>query len=224
MTSISQEHVLLTEGAAWLGVHLSDAMVAQLILYLKELLRWSSRIDLVSQTDASDIIRKHFLDSLAVGPLLSERMTLLDLGSGAGFPGLPIAIALPHVAVSLVEIRRKRVSFLKEVVRKIKATNVTVYEGRVEALAEKPSLQGAFAAVITRATWNIATYLSYASPFLEDSGIVIVMGGPQVCEENLWPVTPRKGLFLQLQKSYSYTLPFGPEKRQLFIFTQPRFT
>ena len=95
--SINPEHLqILTDGATQLGVSLSDAAVTQLMLYLEELLRWSPKIDLVSQTDPKEVIRKHFLDSLAVVPLLTEQFTLLDLGSGAGFPGLPIAIALPQ--------------------------------------------------------------------------------------------------------------------------------
>src|ERR1051325_10413786 len=117
----NHEHLqVLTEGATRLGVPLSDAAVTQLMLYLDELLRWSPKIDLVSQTDPKEIVRKHFLDSLAVIPFFAEQTTLLDLGSGAGFPGLPIAMALPHSSVSLVEVRRKRVNFLKEVIRKSK--------------------------------------------------------------------------------------------------------
>jgi 16S rRNA (guanine527-N7)-methyltransferase len=223
--SINHGHLqILTDGAVQLGVSLSDAVATQLMLYLEELLRWSPKIDLVSQTDPKEVIRKHFLDSLAVVPFLSEKRTLLDLGSGAGFPGLPIAIALPQNSVSLVEVRRKRISFLKEVVREIKATNITVYEGRAEALAENPFLYGKFAVVITRATWKVGTYLRYAVPFLEKTGIAIAMQGPQSDPQNFHTETLKNVPSFRLSTSHEYTLPFGSEKRRLLIFTQRCFT
>jgi 16S rRNA (guanine527-N7)-methyltransferase len=219
--SIIPEHCqILIEGAVQLGVALSDAAVNQLTLYLEELLRWSPKIDLVSQTDPKEVIRKHFLDSLAVVPFLSENVALLDLGSGAGFPGLPIAIALPQSSVSLVEVRRKRVSFLKEVTRKIKTANVTVYEGRAETLAENPSLRGKFSVVITRATWDIARYLSHASPFLKCNGIVIALQGPRSDPQNFRTEDFTDESSFRLSTSHEYTLPFGPEKRKILTFTQ----
>ncbi len=219
--SISYEHFqTLTEGAKQLGVLLSDTAVTQLMLYLEELLRWSPKIDLVSQTDPQEVIRKHFLDSLAVVPFLPENVTLLDLGSGAGFPGLPIAMVLPQSSVSLVEVRRKRVSFLKEVVRKSRATNVVVYEGRAEVFAEKPSLCGKFTVVTTRATWDMGTYLQYASSFLKEAGIVVVMQGPNSGHKNFKMEYAENVLSLHLSTSHEYILPFGSEKRRLLIFAR----
>jgi len=223
--SSNHEHLqILIEGAAQLGVPLSEAAVTQLMLYLEELLRWSPKIDLVSQTDPKEVIRKHFLDSLAVVPFLSEKMMLLDLGSGAGFPGLPIAIALPQSSVTLVEVRRKRVSFLKEVVRKIKAANVTICEGRAEVLAANPSLYGKFAVVITRATWEVGIYLRHAVPFLEKTGIAIAMQGPRLGPQNFHTETLENVPSFRLSTSHEYSLPFGSENRCLLIFTQRCFT
>jgi 16S rRNA (guanine527-N7)-methyltransferase len=223
--SINREHLqVLIEGATQLNVALSDAAITQLLLYLEELLLWSPKIDLISQTDPREIIRKHFLDSLAVIPFFPEKITLLDLGTGAGFPGLPIAIALPQCSVSLIEVRRKRVSFLKEVVRKIKTANVRIYEGRAEILAEDPSLYGEFANVITRATWEVTTYLRYASPFLKKTGTAIAMQGPQSDTKNFYRESLEDLPSFRLCNLHEYVLPFGSERRRLLIFAQQCFT
>jgi len=219
MIVISQEHLrVLQEGAAQLGVQLSDTAVAQLTLYLEELQRWSPKIDLVSQTDLVEIIHNHFLDSLAVVPLLSEKTNLLDLGSGAGFPGAPIAIALPRVSVSLLEIRRKRVSFLKEVTRKIKAANVKVYEGRAEMLAYNKDLHDTFAVVITRATWDIGTFLQLARPFVQSEGIALAMKGLRLERElRELEIAPQLHGFV-LQHRYLYVFPVTGEQREIVMF------
>jgi 16S rRNA (guanine527-N7)-methyltransferase len=219
MTDLKQDHLhLLVEGAKQLGVQVSPAALAQLTLYLEELLRWSPKIDLVSQTDPAAIIRKHFLDSIAIAPLLPENATLLDLGSGAGFPGIPIAIALPHTAVSLVEARRKRVSFLKEVVRKAKTPNLMVYEGRAEVLAQQQDLLHHFSVVLTRATWHIDTFLHLAHPFLQPTGTALMMKGPQLMKElHEWESSSQKHGFL-LQHRYRYVLPGSGEHREVVTF------
>ena len=215
----AQPHLqLLQEGAKQLGVALSPETLVQFSIYLEELILWSAKIALVSQTDRLTIIRKHFLDSLAVIPHILEAKTILDLGSGAGFPGVPVAIFLPQASVTLLETRRKRVNFLKEVARKIESRNLTVHEGRAEILAEKKPLQRAFDVVMTRATWDIETFLCYTLPFLAERGRGITMRGPHIDAREL--KTARQTPSFSLENHYMYTLPFGTEQRQLLIFHQ----
>ncbi len=215
---------LLTEGARHLGLELSDEHLARFSLYLEEIARWSRATNLISQTDPEVIIRKHILDSLAITPLLPVDARLLDLGSGAASPGLVLAILQPSRQVNLIEARRKRVSFLKETARRIKAVNVQVYEGRAEVLATEDSLRNSFAAVITRATWSLKEFLLLASLFVADGGIAVAMKGPQGKKE-----LSDLGNFLQdvgfyLKKTHDYNLPFGVESRQAIIFAKQRFT
>jgi 16S rRNA (guanine527-N7)-methyltransferase len=209
---------LLTEGAAQLGVKLSREATLQFSTYLEELLLWSPKIDLISQTAPVEVIRKHILDSLAVVPYISTQARVLDLGSGAGFPGIPIALSRPQARVDLLEIRRKRVNFLRQVARKIPLLNLRIHEGRAEALAHEKDLQKAFNVIITRATWNIETFLHYASPFLQTTGIAIAMKGLRETLKQGFGETSIKDCAFRLQESHSYQLPFGREKRQLFIF------
>jgi 16S rRNA (guanine527-N7)-methyltransferase len=219
MLSTAQTQVL-REGAKRLGLELSDEVVSRFSIYLAELQRWSKVADLVSQTDAETIIRKHLLDSLSILPLVPPDRRLLDLGSGAGFPGLVLAIVEPFRDVVLLEARRKRVSFLKEVVRRTKAVNVRVYEGRTETLAAEASLRASFGVVITRATWSLKEFLRLAGPFVADNGIVLAMKGPQVEKEMLGLETLLQTTGLHLQRRHEYTLPFGGERRQAVIFAR----
>ena len=213
----AQPHLqLLQEGAKQLGVALSPETLVQFSLYLEELILWSAKIDLVSQTDRLTIIRKHFLDSLAVIPHLLEAKTILDLGSGAGFPGMPLAVSLAHTSVTLVETKRKRVNFLKQVARKIKARNLTVLEGRAEVLAKEGLLQNHFDVVVTRATWSIATFFDLAYPFVCDEGKIIAMRGPQKNAEIFSSQIDKDKC--QVVGFYEYTLPLGDEQRSLLVF------
>lgn len=225
MLTQAQSH-LLTEGAQQLGIQLSSENIERFALYLEEIARWSKIANLVAQADAETVIRKHMLDSLAIVPLIPPAaLRLLDLGSGAGFPGLVIAIMRPSLAITLVEPRRKRVSFLKEVIRKTKLKNVSVYEERAETLAETATLRASFHVVVTRATWSLKEFLPLASPFLLDKGLAVAMKGPRVGEElhhldeSYW-----RSIHFSLEKRYTYALPFGGENREAVLFEKEKMS
>ena len=215
---------LLTHGARCLGLALADRHLACFSLYVEEIARWSRVTNLISQTDAETIIHKHILDSLAVSPLIPTQVRLLDLGSGAGFPGLVLAIMQSSRDVVLIEARRKRVSFLKETVRRLKINNVKVYEGRAETLAKEESLRSSFAVVISRATWSLNQFLTLARPFVADRGIILSMKGPQGEKElNDWQAFPQASYFC-LQTIFDYVLPCGKERRKAIIFAKQCLT
>ncbi|HEV8717405.1 MAG TPA: 16S rRNA (guanine(527)-N(7))-methyltransferase RsmG [Candidatus Binatia bacterium] len=215
---------LLTEGARRLGLELADTHLACFSLYVEEIARWSRVTNLISQIDPEIIIRKHILDSLAVSPLIPADIRLLDLGSGAGFPGLVLAILQSSRAVVLLEARRKRVSFLKETVRRVKITNVKVYEGRAETLAKEDSLRTSFAVVISRATWSLKEFLTLAHPFIADRGIALAMKGPRGEPELNDLADFPQTLGFCWQGLCEYTLPFGAERRQTIIFAKQCLT
>lgn len=216
---IREQSTLLTDGAKHLNIALTQEHIAQFAIYLEELNSWARIVDLISQSDPRIIVRKHILDSLAALAMLPQQGRLLDLGSGAGFPGLPIAIVNPSLAVTLLEPRRKRVNFLKEVIRKTRLTNATAVEGRAEEFAKTRGWNSAFDAAITRATWNIREFLFLARPFLADQGVAIAMKGEKAEEElkSLENWLEKSGCVLKRQ--FNYDLPFGEEKRCFLIFS-----
>ena len=216
MNAVATQIWLLKEGARKLGVELSQENVDRFLIYLEEIILWTAKIDLVSQTDPASIIRKHFLDSIAMLPHISEASSILDLGSGAGFPGIPLAMLMPNSSVSLIEARRKRINFLKQAARKIQGKNLVIYEGRAEILAKESTLQNTFDIVISRATWDNRTFLRLATPFLRTGGKILAMRGPQKNDEIAFS-------YPDLQKSwcrrqYEYSLPFGAEQRRVVVF------
>jgi 16S rRNA (guanine527-N7)-methyltransferase len=210
---------LLTEGAKNLGLQMSDEITSHLITYIEELLRWSPKIDLISQTDPTEVIRKHILDALAVVPHIPEGAAVLDLGSGAGLPGIPLAILLTKSPITLLEARRKRVSFLKTVARDLQLGNLSICEGRAEILAQEHSLHQAFDVAVTRATWDTKQFLHFAIPFLQRSGLAIIMKGPGNPKEHLREELEKCPGF-RLKEQRDYSLPFGEEKRKLLIFVK----
>ncbi len=215
-----EQRTLLLRGAEQLKVELHEETISRIAIYLEELQRWAKIVDLVSQSDVVTIIRKHILDALAVLPLLPESGNLLDLGSGAGFPGLPIAITRPTFSVSLLEPRRKRVNFLKDVIRKATLTNARAYEGRAEEFLHSEGWSKAFSIVITRATWNIREFLTLATPFVAKNGIVVAMKGAAVDQELRNEESWLQEQGCMIQNIVNYTLPFGKEQRVLVVFSQ----
>ena len=213
---------LLSQGAARLSVPLAHTTLDSVCVYLDELQRWSRIVNLVSVHDPPTVIRKHLLDCLALASRLSFEGRLVDLGSGAGFPGLILAMLDPGRPVDLIEARRKRAHFLKAVVRRLELRNVAVYEGRAEALVHQERFRAAYRAAVSRATWNLAQFLSLAQGFVEPDGWTIAMKGPGADDE-LRHLSTQAGPFV-LYSRYDYTLPFGAESRTLLTFAGQCFT
>ena len=174
----------LSEGAATLGIRLDQAQLEQFAAYYRELLLWNRRINLVSEKSSREIVIRHFLDSLTAAPSITSRDGLLiDLGSGAGFPGIPLRIALPELELMLVESSRKKTSFLSHIVRTLPLDGVTVVRERIEALIGEKALAGSFDTVLSRAAFKLPQLIRMASFFLKERGILIAMKGGDLSEE-----------------------------------------
>lgn len=166
----------LLEYTRSLGVSFDAATLERLHIYVDTLLLWNARLSLTGARTARSILLDHVLDSLHVCQHIRAGAGLADLGSGAGFPGLPIAIVRPDARVVLVESRRKRANFLREVVRRASLVNVEVTEIRAEILEQ--SGYGGFDAVTSRALSSIEQFLGLAAPLLKPGGLAIAMKGP----------------------------------------------
>lgn len=191
--------------AATAGLELDRAQLDRLAAYLDTLLLWNRKVALVGQRDAAAIVDKHFADSLFVAGQCADSESVIDLGSGAGFPGLPIAIARPSSRVCVVEARGKKASFLEEVCRTASIRNAVVCNARSEGLAGDPAHRGRYTAATARALSSTDEFLSMARPFLASGGRAIAMrsvGEPRASE----PVGAREVL---------YELPDGTPRRLL---------
>jgi 16S rRNA (guanine527-N7)-methyltransferase len=174
----------LSDGAAAIGVHLGAAELDLFADYHKEILLWNRRINLVSERSSREIVVRHFVDSLTSLPFLDRpEGTLIDLGSGGGFPGIPLRIALPGLQLFLVEASRKKSSFLSQVVRSLRLGGVQVIRERVEGLTNRENLAGRFDTVISRAAFKLPHLIRMASLFLKPGGQLIAMKGSDPQEE-----------------------------------------
>lgn len=209
---------LLLKGAGFLNLSLSPVTLSILNLYLDELQRWALVFNLVGQHDATTVIQRHILDALAISHLLPSRGSFVDLGSGAGFPGFILAAVEPGREYVLVEARRKRANFLREVTRSTGIKNIMVREGRVESLSQQNGLVSEFNVVTTRATWSISQFLAFSAPFLKTDGIALAMRGPHKGDSSLISETDCESLGFDRDSIHDYSLPFGGGDRCAMLF------
>lgn len=168
---------LLEEGAIELGVELSDDQVEKFIVYTELLKKWGSQINLTSLADDKEIVIKHFLDSLSIWSLLNTGADVLDIGSGGGFPGIPLSIVNSGLNVTLLDSVEKKVIFMKEVIRHLELNNAVAAAGRAGSIVDDTLIKGSFDFVVTRAVGGIKEVLDISLPYVKDSGKVVLMRG-----------------------------------------------
>ena len=161
------------------SLHLDPALAEPLTRYLALLLRWNAAYNLTAIRDPREMVTKHLLDSLAMAPFLVSISTLADLGTGAGLPGIPLAIAVPELRVTLVESNGKKARFMREAVRTLGLGNAEVVESRIEAL-DRP---GAFMAITARALATLPQILSLGGHLLAPDGVLLAMKGARPDDE-----------------------------------------
>ncbi|MDP2984237.1 MAG: 16S rRNA (guanine(527)-N(7))-methyltransferase RsmG [Candidatus Latescibacter sp.] len=173
----------LTGGAAAYGIHLEDDALSLFAQYTDLLLLWNRNMNLVSRRDMSRFVEYHLLDSLKVSScvdLLSVE-TLMDFGSGAGLPGIPLTIAFPHLKTVLVDSIAKKVHFLSQVVATLPLPSVSVMRSRVEELPS--SHNGSFDMVITRATVSLCQFFLFTARFIRPEGMMVSIKGEHIEHE-----------------------------------------
>jgi 16S rRNA (guanine527-N7)-methyltransferase len=209
---------LLTSGAKELGVPLSVEQADKVFIYLQELKKWNRKINLTAISDDRDAVIKHVLDSLSYikGFHPSEETRLLDMGSGAGFPAIPIKIAFPAVSITLVESIKKKASFLRHIIRTLKLTGTEVRDMRTEELPDSDT--AVYNVVTARAFAEIARALAAASLLLTPEGIVVLSrgAGETASEKD----TDRAGFILE--KRMELTLPHSDYSRAIWVFRKKK--
>ena len=208
---------LLIEGAKTFGIHLDGKAMEAFEVYLRELLKWNQKINLTAIRSEKGIVLKHFLDSLSIHPYLPLDASLLDIGSGAGFPGIPLKIVQPTLGVTLIDSVRKKVDFQRHIIRILRLKGIEAIHGRVQDKGILQRLEGRFDLTLSRAFSDLRTLLILSSPFLKKGGRVIAMKG-EVDDKEIQSLTDTEGTRYRLQKTVSLTLPFSSFKRTLLLF------
>ncbi|MGA3083851.1 MAG: 16S rRNA (guanine(527)-N(7))-methyltransferase RsmG [Thermodesulfobacteriota bacterium] len=211
---------LLENGAEALGISLSHRQLGQFIDYLILLCKWNQHINLTGLRSWREIIIKHFLDSLTTLPYLPEEARILDLGSGAGFPGLPIKIARPTQKVTLIDASVKKISFLKEAARHLNLRPITIHRAFLGKGSPNGFKTDPFDIIITRAVGKITDLLTGVSPYLSFRGQLVLMKGRQGVEEISTLTAEIKEKGFRLEEPIVLTLPFLEQKRTLLFLTK----
>jgi 16S rRNA (guanine527-N7)-methyltransferase len=208
---------LFVEGAKTFGIDLDEEKIEAFELYLKELLKWNRKINLTAIRSEKGILLKHFLDSFSVYPFVPEGSFILDIGSGAGFPGIPLKMVQPAVELTLIDSARKKVDFQRHVIRILGLKGVEAIHGRVQDKGILRNLGGRFDLVLSRAFSDLRTLLALSLPFLKGAGTVIAMKGEREDEE-IGLLTGAEGMPYRLQKTVPLILPFSFFKRTILLF------
>lgn len=166
-----------------LQIELDEKQIKQFYLFMELLLSWNERINLTTITDQKEIILKHFVDSLTVAKYIKQNAKVIDVGTGGGFPGIPLKIYRPDLNVILLDSLNKRINFLDEVIEKLKLENVQAIHGRAEDVARDKKYRESFDVATSRAVANMSTLSEYLLPFVKVGGIAIAMKGPDVEDE-----------------------------------------
>jgi len=204
---------LLQEGAAQLGVPSSEETVKCFNAYLKELNQWRRRINLSSRKDDREIIVKDFLDSLTIVKFLPLHSSFMDLGSGAGFPGIPVKIVRPDIKLLLLEATRKKVFFLKDVQRVLGLSGIEIrWTGEDRG---KEDLAGTFDFVASRAFGILLKFAEEGIPFLKRGGILLAMKGKKGGEELEGSLSSLERMGLKLFFREEIRLPYLHHERIL---------
>jgi 16S rRNA (guanine527-N7)-methyltransferase len=209
---------MLSEGAYEMGVNLSGENINDFIVYLEELKIWSEKINLTGLKKDKDIIINHFLDSLSILKYIKEDSTLLDIGTGAGFPGLPVAIVHPKCLITCLDSAGKKIAFVNNIIRKLDLQNVKAVSLRAGENTEETAEK--YDVVVTRAVSNIKNVIKLSSPYLNDDGRVIVMRGEKGLAELKAVTEELASLGIGIDLLDEFQLPHSGAKRVNIIFTK----
>jgi 16S rRNA (guanine527-N7)-methyltransferase len=175
----------LARGAEELGVPLDARALDAFTVYLEELALWNQRFNLTAIEDPDEILVKHFLDSLSCATVVDLRAarSLIDVGTGAGFPGLALKIAFPHLRVVLLDALEKRLRFLERLAERLGLEGVTTLHARAEDAGRAPEWREQSGVVTARAVARLDTLCEYSLPFAAVGGVFVAQKGPEVDEE-----------------------------------------
>lgn len=208
---------LLREGAACSGLSLSHRQVQQMARHAAELLGWNRKINLTAITDPEEVAVKHFLDSILPLAHIPSAGELLDMGTGGGFPGIPIKILRPDQPVTLVDSSRKKINFLKSVIRQLDLEGISAVQMRMEEMATLPAYRNRFNTLVSRAFTDLERIVATARPLLRDKGYIITYQGPGGdARQNIGRHVPAENV-----STHSYQLPFTADRRVLVLVACP---
>ena len=217
---------ILEKGCEELGITLSDTQKNQFIRFYEYLVEKNKVMNLTGITEFQEVLVKHFLDSLACVKAvdMSKVNRIMDIGTGAGFPGVPLKIAFPHLEVCLLDSLKKRVNFLEETFQLLKLENITAIHGRAEEFAKNKAYRETYDLCVSRAVSNLATLSEYCLPYVKTGGFFISYKSGTVQEEVEQAQKAVKILGGRIQDVVYFQLPDSEIQRSLVVIEKVKAT
>lgn len=209
-----------------MGVTLSECQIEQFLQYYEMLAEWNEVMNLTAITEYDDVMKKHFVDSVSLIKAydVSKESTVIDVGTGAGFPGLALKIAFPELKITLLDSLNKRIQFLNEVIEQLGLSGVETVHGRAEDFAKPGKLRESFDLCVSRAVANLSTLSEYCLPFVKVGGQFISYKSEKVTEEAAAAGNAIKLLGGSINGQIEFKLPDSDIYRNLFIIDKVQQT
>ncbi len=215
-----------------LRIDLSQNQLEQLLIYYEMLRDWNEKMNLTAITDYEEVLKKHFIDSLSLVKVkkiaklgkITENYSLIDVGTGAGFPGLVLKIAFPKWKVTLVDSLQKRIRFLDAVIERLQLQNVNTVHGRAEDLARPDQLREKYDLCVSRAVANLSTLTEYCIPFVKQGGYFVSYKSEKAEEEIENAGTAIRILGGKLEDKLKFQLPDSDLERCLVVIRKEKTT
>ena len=205
-------------------IDINDKQIEKFYKYMNLLLEWNKKINLTAITDYNEIILKHFVDSLTINKYIGKNNYIVDVGTGAGFPGVPLSIMNPTLKITLVDSLNKRLIFLQEVVKELNLKNIEIVHARAEEFGQNKNYREKFDIATSRAVANLATLSEYLVPLVKIGGKIISMKASNAKEEINDAQKAIEVLGGKIEKIEEFDLPESDIGRTIIIIDKNKCT
>ena len=208
---------LMIEYGKEINIVFTEEQLQKFYEYMNLLIEWNEKINLTAIVEPKEIILKHFIDSLTIIKYIDQNKKVIDIGTGAGFPGIPIKIVRDDLKITLLDSLNKRINFLNEVIVKLGLENINAVHARIEEYAKNKQYRENYDVATSRAVANLTTLSEYMLPMVKIKGMAICMKGSEINEEISKSKNSIKLLGGEISKIEEFTLPKSDYKRNLIL-------
>jgi len=226
---LKEDENILINNAQKMGINLHKEQIKKFSRYLELLIQWNQKINLTSLKTPQEIIIKHFLDSISCIKVINkhiniEGISIIDVGTGAGFPGIPIKIICPSINLSLLEARKKKTKFLEKILEEMNFQQVEILDGRAEAFGKCPNYREKYDIALSRAVAHLNTLSEYCLPLVRVGGLFVAQKGRSYNEEIDKALKIVQFLGGELIGVENVRIPFINQERHLLIIKKIKVT